>query len=41
MGVFLAEGKFIADQFETGDIGYAPMGAGHYIRNTGSDILKV
>ncbi|MGO4293044.1 cupin domain-containing protein [Chitinophaga sp. RAB17] len=41
MGVFLAEGKFINDQFEAGDIGYVPMGAGHYIKNTGTDVLKV
>ena len=25
----------------TGDIGYVPMGAGHYIRNTGSGILRL
>jgi mannose-6-phosphate isomerase-like protein (cupin superfamily) len=25
----------------TGDIGYVPTGAGHYIRNTGSGILRV
>jgi oxalate decarboxylase len=41
MGVFLAEGVFIKDEFETGDIGYVPMGAGHYIRNTGKDTLIV
>lgn len=41
MGVFLAEHQFVVDQFEKGDIGYAPMGAGHYIKNTGTDILKV
>lgn len=41
MGVFLAEGKFISDQFEAGDIGYVPMGAGHYIKNTGTNVLKV
>jgi oxalate decarboxylase len=25
----------------TGDIGYVPMGAGHYIRDTGSGILRM
>ncbi len=29
------------DQFEAGDVGYAPMGAGHYIKNTGSDVCRV
>lgn len=41
MSVFLAEGRVVTEQFETGDIGYAPMGAGHYIRNTGSTMLRV
>ena len=36
MGVFLAQGNAVIDQFEAGDVGYAPMGAGHYIKNTGS-----
>ncbi|MGH7243312.1 MAG: cupin domain-containing protein [Phycisphaerales bacterium] len=34
MGVFLAEGKIVMEQFEAGDVGYAPMGSGHYIKNT-------
>jgi oxalate decarboxylase len=41
MSVFLAEGTVVTEQFEAGDIGYAPMGAGHYIRNTGASVLKV
>ncbi|WPV67013.1 cupin domain-containing protein [Chitinophaga sp. LS1] len=41
MGVFLAEGQFVKDQFEAGDIGYVPMGAGHYIKNTGEEKLIV
>jgi len=41
MGVFLAEGTFINDRFEAGDIGYVPMGAGHYIKNVGTDVLKM
>ncbi len=36
MSIFLAEGQVVTEQFEAGDIGYAPMGSGHYIRNTGS-----
>lgn len=27
--------------FETDTFGYAPQGAGHYIRNTGSSVLRV
>ncbi|MQA91254.1 MAG: cupin domain-containing protein [Gemmatimonas sp.] len=41
MGVFLAEGNAVIDQFEAGDAGYVPMGAGHYIKNIGTDVLKV
>lgn len=41
MAVFLAEGSVVREEFEAGDVGYAPMGAGHYIRNTGDRILKV
>lgn len=41
MAVFLAEGQVVIDQFEAGDVGYAPMGAGHYIRNTGDSVLRV
>ena len=41
MAVFLAEGTVVTDSFEAGDIGYVPMGAGHYIRNTGSGVLRV
>jgi oxalate decarboxylase len=41
MAVFLAEGVVVKEQFETGDVGYAPMGAGHYIRNTGPGVLRV
>lgn len=41
MGVFLAEGQVVTEQFEAGDAGYAPMGSGHYIRNTGDVVLKV
>jgi len=41
MGVFLAQGNKVIEQFNAGDIGYVPMGAGHYIKNTGDDVLKV
>ncbi|MCV9930193.1 cupin domain-containing protein [Flavobacterium sp. LS1R49] len=41
MGVFLAQSNIVIDQYEVGDIGYVPMGAGHYIKNTGSVVLKV
>ena len=41
MAVFLAEGTVVTDSFEAGDIGYVPMGAGHYIRNTGPGVLRV
>lgn len=39
--VFLAEGQAVTEQYEAGDIGYAPMGAGHYIRNTGTEVCKI
>ena len=41
MAVFLAEGQVVKEEFEAGDVGYAPMGAGHYIKNTGSSLLRV
>jgi len=41
MGVFLAEGQIVTEQFEQGDVGYAPMGSGHYIRNTGDGMLRI
>lgn len=41
MTVFLAEGKTVRDNFNAGDVGYVPMGAGHYIKNTGTDVCRV
>lgn len=41
VGVFLAEGNAVIDRFEAGDIGYAPMGSGHYIRNVGKGVCRV
>jgi|SRR6218665_303808 len=39
--VFLAEGESVTEQFSTGDVGYVPMGAGHYIKNTGSEVCRI
>jgi oxalate decarboxylase len=41
MGVILAQGNAVIDQFEAGDVGNAPVGAGHYIKNTGSDLCRI
>ena len=41
MAVYLGRAHTVTEQFETGDVGYVPMGAGHYIRNTGSGILRL
>jgi oxalate decarboxylase len=41
MAVYLGMGHAVTEQFVTGDIGYVPIGAGHYIRNTGSGILRL
>lgn len=41
MTVFLAEGNAVTEQFEAGDVGYVPMGAGHYIKNTGSEVCRI
>ena len=41
MAVYLGRGHAVTEQFVTGDIGYVPMGAGHYIRNTGRGILRL
>lgn len=39
--VFLAESHAVTEQFEAGDVGYVPMGAGHYIKNTGKEVCKI
>lgn len=39
--IFLAEGNAVTEQFEAGDVGYVPMGAGHYIKNTGTGVCKI
>jgi hypothetical protein len=41
MAVYLGMGHAVTEQFVKGDIGYVPRGAGHYIRNTGSSILRL
>lgn len=41
MMVFLAEGHAVKEQFAAGDVGYVPMGAGHYIKNTGNEVLTI
>lgn len=41
MTVFLAEHTAVEEQFEAGDVGYVPMGAGHYIKNTGTEVCRI
>ena len=41
MSVFLAQVTVVTEQFNAGDVGYVPMGAGHYIKNTGDTVLKI
>jgi oxalate decarboxylase len=41
MTVFLAEATAITENFSAGDVGYVPMGAGHYIKNTGSEVCRI
>jgi oxalate decarboxylase len=39
--VFLSQGQAVTEDFEAGDVGYAPMGTGHYILNTGDEPCRV
>jgi len=41
MTVFLAEATAVTEHFNAGDIGYVPMGAGHYIKNTGTEVCRI
>jgi oxalate decarboxylase len=41
MGVFGSHGRERTDEFNAGDVGYAPQGYGHYIENAGTDDLEV
>jgi oxalate decarboxylase len=37
MTVFGSQGRKITRQFGAGDVGYVPMGYGHYVENTGDE----
>ncbi|MGN8055033.1 cupin domain-containing protein [Pedobacter sp. 22163] len=41
MTVFLAEATAVTEEFNSGDVGYVPMGAGHYIKNTGTEVCRI
>jgi oxalate decarboxylase len=41
MTVFLAQGQAVTEQFAAGYVGYVPMGAGHYIKNTGPGVCRL
>lgn len=41
MGVFGSGGRERTEEFSTGDVGYVPMGYGHYIENTGGEKCRV
>ena len=41
MTVFLAEATAVTEHFNAGDVGYVPMGAGHYIKNTGDEVCRI
>jgi oxalate decarboxylase len=41
MSVFLAEATVVKEEFNAGDVGYVPMGAGHYIKNTGTTVCRI
>jgi oxalate decarboxylase len=41
MTVFGSHGRARTDEFGLGDVGYVPQGYGHYIENTGDDVLEV
>ena len=41
MTVFLAEATAVKDTFNAGDVGYVPMGSGHYIKNIGDEVCKI
>ena len=41
MTVFLAEATAVTESFNAGDVGYVPMGAGHYIKNTGTNVCRI
>ena len=41
MTVFGSGGRARTDDFAPGDVGYVPQGYGHYIENTGDDLMEV
>ena len=41
MTVFGSHGRARTDTFSAGDVGYVPQGYGHYIENTGDDVLEI
>jgi oxalate decarboxylase len=41
MTVFASLGKAATVELEAGDVGYAPMGYGHYIESTGSEPCRM
>lgn len=41
MMVFASLGKAATVELEAGDVGYAPMGYGHYIESTGDEPLRM
>lgn len=41
MTVFGSGGRARTDDFASGDVGYVPQGYGHYIENTGDDVMEV
>ena len=41
MTVFLSQGQAVTEECAAGDAGYVPMGAGHYIVNTGDEVCRV
>jgi oxalate decarboxylase len=41
MTVFGSDGRARTEEFKPGDAGYVPRGYGHYIENTGNELLRV
>ena len=41
MTVFGSGGRAATAEFGPGDVGYAPMGVGHYIENTGDEDCRI
>jgi oxalate decarboxylase len=39
--VFASGGRAATDDFEAGDVGYVPMGYGHYLENIGTDDCRI